>query len=124
VDWSSLLKNLQANNQTANDATTQLVDRARMAVNPQLQGPPLPNEATPEELKYSQAVGQGVMGIAAPARNIIAKSAPWMQNITEGSVKEAMPVAQGLANSAKDTVYTQAAKAAQKFEQLKKMLGK
>lgn len=116
-----LANNLNRNNQMANDATTQLVDRARMATNPNIQGPPLPNQSMPEELNYSQAMGQGVMGIAG--KPVIAKSAPWMKNLTEGSVKEAIPTAEGLVNSTKNNIYTQAVKA-QNFERLKKLLKK
>lgn len=121
MDWQTLLQNLQANNKMNNDATSQLVDRAKMATNPQLSGPPLPPTSTPEELKYSQAVGQGVMGIASPVK--IAKSVPWMKNLTEGTVNNAVPMAEGLVNSAKTNIYTEAAKAAQKFQALKNKLG-
>lgn len=118
-DWSSLLRNLQANNKVADDATTQLVDRARMAVNPNIQGPPLPNESTPEELKYSQAIGQGVMGVAAPAKiPALAKIAPEIPAVVEtGNTMWKNMLETQVKNRAADSANRL------KFQMLKKKLG-
>lgn len=50
-----------------------------------------------------------------------AKSAAYMPNLTQEAVNAAIPVGEGLANSTKDTIYTQAAKQAAKLRALARM---
>lgn len=117
--WQDFLNNLQNTNNTIGDSTDIAVDRLKQ-MNPNVYGPPTPSTPLPQEMALSNLIGQGVMGIASPAGKVT--SAPWMKNLTEGTVNAAVPAAEGLANSAKDTIYTQAAKAAQKFQALKNKL--
>jgi hypothetical protein len=69
-------------------------------------------------------IGQGVMGSAAPIGKLFTKSAPYMKNLTKESVEAAIPKAEGLVNSAGDSVAKQAAIAQQKFRALQRFLKK
>ncbi len=73
ADWFSTLKNYLIQQSEAkareglkniDDVTTQTMDRIKNPTGKY--GPPLPNEATPQELALSNTLGQGVIGSVTP----------------------------------------------------------
>lgn len=107
--------NLDASNKVIDDSTKQSLDRMKMT-NPNIQGPPLPNSPTNEDMKLADMYGQGMMGAVAPGAKVIAKSAPYMQNITKEAVDAAVPVGEGLANNGNEVM--------KRFLELKQKLNK
>lgn len=126
MPWQDLLnkmvQNVNGSGQLAKDSGDIMWDRALMKARPNVQGPPLPEQMMPQEKAYMDSMAGGMMGSIAPAGKAIVKSAPWMKGLTQEVVDAAVPVGKGLANSAENTIYTQAADAARKFQELKRKL--
>lgn len=113
---SAVNNNLQQKQKVAKDDQT--ITRERLRTNPDRIGPPLPQEQLPAEKAFNemtQGLAMGSMNPGSGAAKAVVKSGPWMQNAGKEVVENAIPKAEGLVNSAKNTIYTQGAKAAQAF---------